>query len=81
MEANNENKGKSLAELFDGPSWREWLFKAKAFFTRHDVLECMFIDNPEVEGRRFIEETSGKFHAPPGPPGVSGARCVLWAVW
>jgi hypothetical protein len=45
MEANNENKGKSLAE-FDGPSWREWLFKAKAFFTRHDVLEFMFIENP-----------------------------------
>jgi hypothetical protein len=57
MKANNENKGKSLAE-FDGPSWREWLFKAKGFFTRHDVLEFTFIENPEVEGRRFIEGTT-----------------------
>jgi hypothetical protein len=57
MEANNENKGKSLTE-FDGPSWREWLFKAKAFFTRHDVLEFMSIEDPEVEGRQFIEETT-----------------------
>jgi hypothetical protein len=55
--ANNENKGKSPAES-DGTSWQEWLFKAKAFFTRHDVLEFMFIEGPEVEGRRFIEGTA-----------------------
>jgi hypothetical protein len=57
MEANNENKGKGLAE-FDGSSWREWLFKAKALYTKHDVLEFMFIGDPEVGGRRFIEGTA-----------------------
>jgi hypothetical protein len=44
------NKGKGLAE-FDGSSWQEWLFKAKAFFTRREVLEFMSTEDPEMEAK------------------------------